>query len=1703
MTMIQKEEKITILFIGANYNRQKVVRTEKEYKAIKETISSLPYRNLIQLIDCFATKRHEIRTKIIKYKPQIIHFSGHGSFNTGPIFDDDDDEIKVHDLQLDLIEKLKDYKKFIKVIVFNICESSTIAEKTSKFIDYTVGTDEATDDDSAIAFTKGFYENWGNRDEIKNSIKAGNDKYASKYFKQYNERRKPYYLYNEESIESGYLESLLGKTYWENFLTKFNPNLRGYVGWALILASILKQDSIELFVSLFGEFLEKFLKIKFNKKNIDQITNEINKEVSRKIIFLIIENLIDSNKTQFIEEERIFTELTQVLEDIEMIYKDDPIFCISIFRDYLSKEVKNFDQHKSLSSNLKEEDIDWNKQIHSLLESANKALYFYRAFNQNETYKFPNEDLLKYCKQQLDLTDLASQFGYRYEKDLFEKDPELAIKFQDFFRKMEDTTSKERVFLLLGHMGLGKTWNASYIAYEYINKNIPVFFFPLGGSYQTKFNNILGGFIQEGEELTISQFFKDEEGEDRKIGIIFDGFDELPPLERQEFMSDLCDYIKEGENSKHLMILLTSRLVDWINTPSVNKNARKYREFIFQNKFAKFFDDISIHTGASFILEDIEDEERLIQINQKYQIEYNKIKDLQIRKLLQKPFIIRIIAKTKLDLYEGTFDPNSDIWFNLFAKYEKEDTILRRMGITDEVEGIFQELICEIADPYSPVPEDDLIDFIEKNKYNWNVIFSSGIIYRKKKNLQNEYHFKKEYQGFIERYITDLKADFHQNLISKADARSLEKIEKNLRKQQNNLILTNITDREELQRDKGYVCDINGRVIGLYLTNLKLKYVPIGVEKLIGLQKLNLQNNGIEKIPYSIGRLHNLKTLNLSANKIIKLPNSLNNLKNLKRLNLKSNKIESIDLRGFDWRLHFLNISDNINYEGINQKDIKHSIDYVSDSLELIDDEIKKDTLYKIKDAVVIDYLNQLVRGQSIKSFEDKLNINHRIKSITIKNPIDLKEIFWLLEELEFLELEDRSIKFEENNKIRALRIIDTLGSKNKTSLELDESIYKLKSLETLYIEGFHELFLPESLKSCSNLKQIIIFSNYISKFPQVLLELENFPNVIINTKLSLHDIDTLTKDFDTDHSQMIVKLAESIDIPNLILGSHIQKLCLVHSIKFPQEITFNGILRKVLITRGNNLSINFLNNLNFWSNTENGNLYLGYIKSGCLLPNLINNFENLTHLRINHTTLTQLPEWVLKSPNIKHFLITVDDLPTSLENFHDISNDGIFVIKVSNMPKMPDIPVNMKNLTHFFINQPHLNMLPEFIGQLTQTKRLIITPDKLNELNETFGKKETKYLFKFRVSPGCRLPESIGNLKNLTKLRIRLEHLMDLPHSFGKLNQIKQLYITSERINESPEIQKLREKELYFELRTNLNCNLPESLANLNKLTHLQIEKLDKNIPFNFINGLTNLTYLGIISPGLNKFPDFIENLPKIKQVDICSKPISLFKSENWEEDGIGRFELIIHNQGINAQGRVRNLRFKFKYFKNITHLRFSGNRIIDFIPKDYDLKNLTHFRLDDSRKIPDFIRSLNNVPLMELDARNISSLPQWFSEFSHIQQLIITPRVIPFSNFFWNHNIINTLRIQVSPGQIFPVFIKEYNNLNGIWLELPNPRNLPRNFEDIIKNFKELKIYTNIEIRESFDDFLNDIEGNIFVIKLHPLCNIPESLKKYVVQI
>lgn len=106
--------------------------------------------------------------------------------------------------------------------------------------------------------------------------------------------------------------------------------------------------------------------------------------------------------------------------------------------------------------------------------------------------------------------------------------------------------------------------------------------------------------------------------------IVFDGFDELSTDERIEFLPNLTQLIKE--NSENLMVLLTSRLVDGVNTYEISRKNRYYKQYIFKKEEFNYYEGSPIRTGASYILSDIHDEERLIKINENYGINFKKIK---------------------------------------------------------------------------------------------------------------------------------------------------------------------------------------------------------------------------------------------------------------------------------------------------------------------------------------------------------------------------------------------------------------------------------------------------------------------------------------------------------------------------------------------------------------------------------------------------------------------------------------------------------------------------------------------------------------------------------------------------------------------------------------------------------------------------------------------------------------------------------------------------------------------------------------------------------------------------------------------------------------------------------------------------------------------------------------------------------------------
>ena len=1619
-----RKKKFTILFLSANFKESTIkTRIDKEFKIIKKIIEKSPFREFIHLEPAFATERNEFFEYISRYQPQMIHFAGHGELSSGFYFEDDVHFKEIYDSKFlleDTVGVLKNFKNKIKIVIFNSCESLKIAKKVSEFLPCSVGTKRKIYDNHAITFSEGFYEVFCNNDKIENAFKSA----IRKYKLQSNIGEDDYQLFCKDSntIENG-LEDFLNISLEQVFLEEFDKNLRDTVEWAIIFIVTLNLDNKILFINNLYKYLDKFLQIKIKDSNRKEIIKKVRLIELREIVSQIIAEIVNFYEDNTIQKEKFFDKLFQTLSLLKGYYEKNPSFFEVISSRLISK-----------LGNLNTESIDWRSQLDFTIENFKIPLWRLRAKNHNEIIEFEDDVLLNYCLQQLELVDLASRFETRFNLDLFEKDPDLENIFEIFFRTIKNPQGKNRIFLLLGHMGLGKTWNASYLAFEYIKqKKIPTFYFHLR-SYEDRFENILGGFNKD--SCKIPKLLAFSEKKKRDLFLIFDGFEELTEDERGDFLNNLCDLIDLEKNYEHLIILLTSRLVDWINTKEIIRNYRQYKRYIFQNDKFNNFEDNDIPTGTSYILSDIKDLARLKKINKNYGINYEKVKDKLVKRLLMKPFIIRIIFESNVDISEKKFNPIEDEWYNLFESRQNENTILNRMGIVGTVENDFKDLVSIIADPYTPILDNELSDFKHDRKGSWDVIYSSGIIKIDKTKTQFKYYFQEEYQGFIEHYSSKLKQRFQEFEICKSDANSLEEIEVEI----GNHRLRNLSDFEELKRSQGYVIDINDRVSELYLDHMKTKRIPKGVYKLIGLKKLDLQDNDLPKLPKDIGRLKNLEILNLDHNELKELPDTLTKLDRLYRMNIQYNNIKSINSWWHEFKdLKFVNLMKNTYISYHPKKQTLPSIDYIDDNLLMVDDRIEtkgqitpilEKINLKVKDAVIIDYLNHLKDYSSEFSYWVTIS-NEYICSLTLKIPKSLlnifemqnyyefKELFWSLEELESLELKGELIKFGKSTTIKNLKIIDIQGKGHQFVLNLHESISLLKNLESIYIENFFKFNFPECLKSCSKLSEIIINSQISNILPDIVFKWEMFQNILINTSQNLEDINDYMVQNQLDSSRILVNLHTQFILNELTIPSHIKKVWIKVLTRFPKNVSINGRLKKLLITNQENLTKEFFKKLNFWKISEKGIYFFGFSRDQTILPDIISNFKRLNHLRIDFPFVTDLKDWVFLSPNIKKMLISEDPLPSPNEDFLNDSNKGIFLVRVRNNCKLPKGDISMKIITHLRINLPQLTVLPNFLGNLSQFTQLLITSINFKGLTEEFGSEETKYRLEIRVSGNCALNESFKNLEKLTHIQINNNIIKDLPNSWENLQ---------------------------------------------------------------------DLSYIRWINPPIVEIPELIAKLSKINKLHISFIGTQGFRKNFWLKDKDNRLEISIpHKSPI-----------QLSHIDNITHLRVSGFKSPGiFNLQDSNLNNITYLRIDQNNFIPTFIRECQNLFYLELNTELIDQLPRDLMHFKQIQQFIITDKLIEFSNDFWNPKDICTFKIKVKPNCKFPNFLHELSNLTHLWVELPELRILPEDLKKFKENDIDLRIYTDKEIEISLDDYLTLLNPKFYIIKVAPNCSIPDSLK------
>ena len=163
---------ITILFLAANPANTAPLKLDEEVRAIDLALRQADFRDRFRLEQHWAVRVTEIQALLLRYRPDIVHFSGHGSADNELIFlDDEGNPQAVTPVAFGrLFALLTDN---IRCVVLNACHSAVQAEAIAQHIDAVVGVSQVIGDKASIQFASAFYQALGFGRSVKSAFDLG------------------------------------------------------------------------------------------------------------------------------------------------------------------------------------------------------------------------------------------------------------------------------------------------------------------------------------------------------------------------------------------------------------------------------------------------------------------------------------------------------------------------------------------------------------------------------------------------------------------------------------------------------------------------------------------------------------------------------------------------------------------------------------------------------------------------------------------------------------------------------------------------------------------------------------------------------------------------------------------------------------------------------------------------------------------------------------------------------------------------------------------------------------------------------------------------------------------------------------------------------------------------------------------------------------------------------------------------------------------------------------------------------------------------------------------------------------------------------------------------------------------------------------------------------------------------------------------
>jgi len=155
--MRDRQSTKTILLLASNPSDTVRLRLGREAAEIDTGLQRGAHRDQFNLQQRWDVQPDDIRRALIRYKPQIVHFCGHGVGVDGLAVEAENGQMRLVPTAA-IADLFSFFATQLECVILNACYSEVQAEAISQHVDYVIGMSQAVGDQAAIKFAVGFYE---------------------------------------------------------------------------------------------------------------------------------------------------------------------------------------------------------------------------------------------------------------------------------------------------------------------------------------------------------------------------------------------------------------------------------------------------------------------------------------------------------------------------------------------------------------------------------------------------------------------------------------------------------------------------------------------------------------------------------------------------------------------------------------------------------------------------------------------------------------------------------------------------------------------------------------------------------------------------------------------------------------------------------------------------------------------------------------------------------------------------------------------------------------------------------------------------------------------------------------------------------------------------------------------------------------------------------------------------------------------------------------------------------------------------------------------------------------------------------------------------------------------------------------------------------------------------------------------------------